>query len=1511
LSENPLHAGRVFSVTLVKTQGKIMSKSILLLAVSVFLFSFANAQTRKEFTHSAETYIEELSDFMSDAKKREGKDLVENEFEPIFLSTAFTAEDFDVVFTLSDRMLEERLGAYPEFESMIHSLMALSQKEDFSQKLKEWSDFLTYMMDDRRSDRYVRDVLANSRALFEDDIFFQSRAVEWKSSSESYRFVIDSLPKIEIENHMITCYSKGDSLRIFNTSGFYSPTEEKWYGSHGKVTWERAALDTQSTYATFNKYEITLKSPSFIVDSVTFHNSFFDQPLIGQLTEKVLATSSPEDASYPRFESYNQRLKIRNIVENVHYDGGFTMAGAKLYGSGTVDNPATMTFYREDIPFLNARALEFVIRPDRFTSSNTEVSITLEEDSIFHPNLNLKFTKDIRQLVLLRTDEGTSRSPYYNSYHELEMHFEAFYWNIDDPLIRMGAFEGSSQRQSYFESDRFYREQRYDELMGMGMTNPLIEILDYTKEYNTQQFTAKDLAHFLRISSEQIHMMLINLNNQGFVNYDIETRFCIVKDKLHNYVMASAGREDYDVLQFGSQVRSGPNAQLNLLNNTLLMKGIDRVALSDSQQVLIYPRDQELVMGKNRDFKCGGKLQAGNLEFYGSEYQFSYDDFQFDLAQVDSCRIYVEDPESPKDRYGNHRLRRVKNVIEGIAGTLKIDAPTNKGGVHSQYYPQFPIFNSSKESYVYYDSKGIQKGSYNRDEFYYQIEPFTIDSLDNFDKNELNLEGVFVSGGIFPDIHEPLGLQPDYSLGFVKETPEGGFPAYGGKANFDNNIRLDYNGLQGDGDLTYLTSFSSSENFVFFPDSTKAKTNKFVNNEQGGNMNVPKVQSDVVDLSYYPEDDYLVAASEDEPINFFEDEATLEGSLKLSPSGMTGEGEMKFTGASLGSNMFDYTTRKILADTSDFSLSQSDMQNLAFQTSNVNSEIDFDERVGDFESNGDETTVEFPANQYICYMDRFKWFMDDNEMELASDRQIKDDFVIDTDESKAASNFFSVNELQDSLNFLAPKAIYDIKNTVIRANKVKFITVADSKITPDSGKVVIRERAKMDPLQNATIVSNYVTQYHRIFNATVEIRGRKEYKGEGDYAYTDMNKRDQVIHFNEISVDSTLQTVAEGQIAQEDGFMLSPFFEYFGQINLEANRQNLGFEGGVRILHTCDAIERNWLMFESVIDPNEIYVPVDTAMRDNMSQRLGTGVMFSPNVPIELYGTFLSRKKDRKDEGLISAYGFLHYDQKSKQYKVGSKEKIKQPKLPGNLIALKTDNCKITGDGKIEFYEELGALDIDPVGVISHDIATKETTVRGAVGIDFFFDDKILKGLAEKVRGWSGLQAVDIAKTQYEKSIQEKLGLEESDELISELSLKGEIKRLPDALNKAFYLADVTFKWSEEDESYISDGPIGIASMGETQIFRYVKGKVEIVKSRSYDVFRMYFELDAANWYYIEYKNEILTVTSSDEELLTTINELDSDDRKFKDDDGNKFSFMTSMNQRLRQRFIERFDEFR
>jgi hypothetical protein len=83
--------------------------------------------------------------------------------------------------------------------------------------------------------------------------------------------------------------------------------------------------------------------------------------------------------------------------------------------------------------------------------------------------------------------------------------------------------------------------------------------------------------------------------------------------------------------------------------------------------------------------------------------------------------------------------------------------------------PTFPQFQSFKESYTYYDKKSIFKGVYNRDKFYYKLDPFTMDSLDNFRNEGLIFEGEFSSAGIFPTFREQLTLQKDYSLGFIRK----------------------------------------------------------------------------------------------------------------------------------------------------------------------------------------------------------------------------------------------------------------------------------------------------------------------------------------------------------------------------------------------------------------------------------------------------------------------------------------------------------------------------------------------------------------------------------------------------------------------------------------------------------------------------------------------------------------------------------------------------------------------
>jgi len=1484
-------------------------KKFIALASLILIVLSSQAQV-KEVSSNREEFISDLSNHMTYHKKKEGKKFIEDEFTPAYTAERFDASLHAKIVSTTNMLLKSKIKAKPDFENWLKAIIAYAESTNDVAYANQWLEFITELQRTKKSKKFTGEFLRQSVELIKNNTFYNTPSIAWKTTSNNYKLEFDSIPSLVLESGALVCYSRKDSSVITGTSGVYDFMKERFYGDKGKVTWQRAGLDPEKTYCEFNEFQIRIKGASYSVEDVTFYNEYFNTPLEGVLKEKVLANKNAETANFPRFESYNQFLEIKNIFEKVDYSGGFTMAGSKLAGTGSEETPAQLTFFKDGKPFLKARSLEYTIRPNRINSLKSSMTLFLEEDSIYHPDLNLKFENESRVLALIKSEEGVSKAPFNNTYHGVDIFVDAMYWNVDDPLLTMGAIKGSSNQVAVLESFDFFKKERYKAMMGFQNTHPLVQISDFSKAYGVEKFHVSELAQYMRMGSDQVDQMLIDLNNKGFVQYDLDTKVGVIRQKLRDYVTASGGNRDYDVLQFASDTRGqNDNAQLNLVNYDLLVRGVGRINLSDSQEVVILPSKEEVILKKGRDFKCGGRVFAGNFEFIGKDYDFKYDSFTLGLNQVDSTRIYVDDSESTTDLYGNKKQKRIKNVVEGIKGTLKIDAPNNKSGILSEEYPEYPILTSENDAYVYYDNSNIQNGVYKKDEFYYQIEPFVIDSLDNFETTNMKFDGTLVSN-IFPDIKEPLVIMDDYSLGFDKSTGGSGLPVYEGKGDFTKDIKLSYDGLQGSGELEFLTSLSSSNQFTFFPDSTKGVTSSFINKESLSGVEVPKAQAFEVDLAYFPTEQRLSATVREEPIIFFENEANLvEGSLVLEPTGMKGNGQMDFAGAELYSEEFNYESRKILADSSAFRLQAQETENLAFKTDNVKAEIDFDKRVGEFNSNGDETKVELPANQYFCFMDKFKWFMDEDKMELSSSRTTASDFVIDTDETKSSSNFFSVNQYQDSLNFLAPKATYDIKNNIIDANGIEFIAVADAKISPDSGHVKIYKRAKMETLKNSTIIANYVTQHHTMFNADIDIRGRLDYEGEADYTYIDKTGLEQIIHLDKIKVDTTDQTIAYGKIMEEDAFALSPNFEFQGDFNLVSSIKNLNFKGGARIAHDCEFLEKNWLKFESAIDPTEIYIPIDTAMKSITARKLTAGAVITSESPFKTYGTFLGTTEDKDDMPLISSTGFVYYDEAKKSYLIGSKEKIKQPKLAGNLVELSTESCGLAGDGKINFDANLGLLEIDQIGGLTYNTITNETNIDGVCAVDYFFDEGLTKLISEKIQKSQDLAILDITKTKYEKGIIELLPQAQADKLISELNIQGQIKKIPEELRSLFYFADAKWTWDDDEESFHTVGKLGLASMGKKDVFKYVKGKIEIQKKRSFDVFNMYLEIDPSTWYFFECKNGIMSIITSDKEFTTALAEVKDDKRRTKGEGGLKFSYMMVASKKKRNDFIDRFDD--
>jgi hypothetical protein len=1439
------------------------------------IFPLQGFSQLREFTREKQAFYDELTELLEDADKKEGKELMEENFGPFWLnSDIYNDAQKEKIYDVADLMLKKRLRPFPFYKSFVIALLSFPGSAQEGEGFDTWADIVKVL--ESGSNKKLEEFLTMTEGLLTDNTFYESPSTIWKGTNAGWQFQLEGKEyRIVFPSTDLICRSKGDSSVIYATKGVFDQQKDKWYGEEGKLTWERAGLDPNETYGVIqNPYELNMRSSFFVIDSVRFYNAFFQRPLLGKVEDKILANVTPDKATYPQFSSYDKRLSIENIVDEVDYNGGFRMEGSSLQGFGSKREPATLTFKRDNSPQVVTYSQFYTIKPDAVSSRDAKVVIILNRDSIVHPSLQLRFKNETRLLTLIRSNEGLSKSPYFDTYHDLELHFEALYWNIDDPIIRMGNLFGSTETRAAFISSNFFKKRLYRELTGLDRINPLYAIRQYARKINDETFGAQGLCDDLRFRLESYMPRLIEMANKGFINYDIPSQSIEVKQKLYDYIAAEAGNIDYDVIMFNSDVADGDNAELNLINFDLVLKGVNQILLSDSQQVVIFPKDGLVNVRKNRDFNLGGVIRSGKFEFYGEEFAFDYDKFQIDLVTVDSCRLYVEDfrPEYTS-------LRRVKNVIEGITGTLQIDNPYNKSGLQEEF-TEFPILTADKESFVYYDNANIQVGVYERSEVFYELEPFILDSLDNFATEQVAFSGRFVSGGIFPELDQSLKIQEDYSLGFVRSTPAGGLPLYGDKATFKKDIIVNYSGIQGDGQLEYFTATANSEQFTFFPDSARGVTNSFTNTSISTGTEIPEANATEVDLTYLPLADKLSAEVMREPINIFSGQAVAkEGTLDLTPKGMTGRGIVEFSGAELESDFIRYNYQTFDADTSDFRLLALSEANMAFKTNNVSAHVDFENRVGEFKSNDEETTVEFPVNQYICYMDEFKWFMDKNDISLETSREMASDFVIDTDLDMSRSNFISINEDQDSLNFMSPKAIYDLDTYTITADQIPWIRVADAKITPDSGRVVIRRRAQMDELEDATILANYITKYHTIQSANVKINSRFDYKASGKYAYVDENKKERLIMLEAIGVDTSLQTVGSGKIMSIDEFFLSPHFAYKGTINLKANDKFLTFDGSTRIIHDCDRLARNWMKFNSIIDPENVLIPVDTLLTDDIGNPVEVGIM-AEKAPYIVYGTFLSDKKDDTNESIVTSRGFLKFNKKEQAYEVAGTDKLKQNSLPGNYVSLKKGSCALTGIGRLALADDLSQFGLDALGELNYDPVNDKVEINSAVALDFYFSSAALDEMLKYFSTVSDLKPVDFTKSKYEYAIRELMGLEASDKVISELSLSGTIKKVPDELNKTFFISDVKMVWDRVMESFISEGDIGIAGIGKNQFFRKVPGKFVVEKKASGDVIHLYLEVNDANWYYFTYKRGVLQTYSSSKEYNAILLEEKEDRRK-------------------------------
>jgi hypothetical protein len=1445
----------------------------ILIMITGFLVFAAKSEGQKlsRFSGDSTKFITELNTLFQNLRDEEEKmsgKLMES-FIQKWNSEQYSPSKKQLIYSICNQMLKKRMHPYPDFYNYISSIDLFIGTHQADASFYDWSAILKDLLASNTYREY-QVFLDASINLFTDRSLYKTSATNWKLTNGNFRFIHDTLPAIEVGQTDLVCYAYKDSLSIYSTRGTYYPLSMRWKGKGGRVDWRRAGLDPQEAYADLESYSIQMNFSKFTADSVIFnHRKYFPSPLKGKYTDKIVADVTEDKATYPRFSSYDKDIGIKNLFQNIDFLGGFDMEGSRILGTGTKDSGARLTFRKNNQEFVVVRSPAFVIRHDRIVAGVASIVIHHEEDSIYHPGLQMKYIDEKKELSLSRDERMIAVSPWFDSWHKIEIYCETLTWKVNEPIIQFEMMKGPNQEgRAIFESSDYFSMQRYEKLQGIDDVNPIYSIKRFCDFVKSRTFHLDDLVTYIHKPAQQVEAILLTLASKGLLIYDADEKVATVNEKLYNYFKARNGLVDYNVIFFNSLVKAQSNAILNLDTFDLKIRGVSSVFLSDSQQVHIYPANREVDLIRGGDFRFSGKVEAGLFDFYGHDFFFDYTKFKLDLPFVDSMGIYVlSHKKDPKTQL--YPLVLVKTYITNLSGDLLIDDPGNKSGLKK--YPDYPIFNSKDNSMVNWDKRSVQNGVYKKDKFFYSVDPFTLKSLGTFTTDSLKFKGYLSSAGIFPDLREPLQVRPDYSLGIQAVTPSNGLPMYGGRGTFFSAFDMSNEGFKGNGKISYLNSVSVSDNFIFYPDSVKALVKDFTASEVLANVEYPSIKGDSLKEFWLPYHDSLLVENTRKDMVMYNGQSGFSGQLSLTPEGLSGNGTMKIKDSEMDSKRFVFKRRTFDANIANFRIKSYDLADLTISTKNYQTHFDFENRKGNFKSIVGISRVDFPFNKYICSMDRFDWLIDNDEITLYNDRArrevVSDSLGLEQfiDMGSVGSEFISVHPDQDSLKFFALHARYNLKKNVIYAEEVRIIKVGDAAIFPDSGRVCIMKNAQMRELKRAVIIANTATRYHHFYNANVSITSRKKYTATGNYDFVERNGEKQQVYFSRIGIDTAGHTFAKGYASDSSNFLLSPEFAFMGDIGLRATQKFLNFDGGFRVITDCFPSSQNWTAFTASIDPSNVLLPLSVPLRDLKLTRLSLGVLYSKTGE-RIFPAFFDKRQSFSDSVLFTPDGLLDYDPSAGEFTIMSAEKRKDPEASANKLTLKTSKCLMEMNGKVNLGMNSGALEMETFGTMDYYIIPDSISVRAAIALNFPFPEAPLEKINTMLNSIN-LQGLVFSTSPYFQAVKQILGNKEFEKVKGEMEMVGRFKKFPEGLIRTLFIADANMSWDSVNKSWISRGKIGIGCVSKYQVNRYVDGIIEFDKHKNGDDFTIYLELTKNDWFFFNYRNNLMQVISSNLEF--------------------------------------------
>ncbi len=545
-----------------------------------------------------------------------------------------------------------------------------------------------------------------------------------------------------------------DSANLINTSGTLLLKDQLFVGEGGKFNWIVAGLSPDSVYCTLGKYNFNVRRPRLSAEKAQMtYLGKVKGPVEGVFQFASQRHVGETDARFPRFKSYNSDISV-DVFNNpsvnphrVNCIGGFSLQGPQISSTSVLEGETTVEVWEAKRRKVKAIAKKFAIGDSLVQSAQAEVVIYQRGDSIYHLGAYFKYLLDSSQLILQSGQGSYKRIPFVSTNLKMDISADIIQWDMRTDSLNVSTLTARDKVPVLFESHEYFDEASFNDLARMYDFHPLIMAVGHARKTKSASFYADDMAQAIGQRPKVIRAAMQDLFGRGYIDYDPQTGYLTIKRKGFHYVLSKGKRKDYDDLLIASFETDGPNATIRLDQEELDIRGIERFNITDILNVSIQPDDNQVTLLGNRDFRFNGTLYSGNFEFVGKDFTFNYDSFKVDLPQIDSISFLLADKDGNRKKVNNTLQSSMEEGMQKTSGTLYINDPNNKAA--RKIYPDYPRFDAETGAIVYFNSKDILDGAYDKS-VYFVIPPFAIDSLNNADPSAIGFKGTLYSGIFSP-----------------------------------------------------------------------------------------------------------------------------------------------------------------------------------------------------------------------------------------------------------------------------------------------------------------------------------------------------------------------------------------------------------------------------------------------------------------------------------------------------------------------------------------------------------------------------------------------------------------------------------------------------------------------------------------------------------------------------------------------------------------------------------------